>query len=94
MAATVPEILATLHATMETRAVRDLKPGDMIDLAGDKYADPDTQSVMFECEYAVVADVTPETPECIAIDIEGVDVFGFPPDHLVPYAGRDPGYDA
>jgi len=69
----------------ERRKVKDLLPGDMIDLEGDPYADPpgnpDALSLVFE--YAVVGDVVPETSECIRIDTVEHGSFGFPPDHAV-----------
>lgn len=64
--------------------VRDLHPGDLIDLEGDEYADPDRSRCAFQFEYAEVAEVIVETVDCIAVGIEGVDLFGFPPDHRVP----------
>ena len=73
--------------------VSDLKPGDMVDLAHDIIADPYGDSHVFECEYAVVCGLEIETPECVRVDIEGVDSFGFPPLHLVRVYGHDEGYD-
>jgi hypothetical protein len=73
--------------------VRDIKPGDIIDLAGDQYADPNHDNVTYEYEYAVVGGVIHETPDCIVLCIEGVDHIGFPPDHLVMLAGHDNGYE-
>ena len=66
--------------------ISELQPGDMIDLEGDIYADPKHNRVEFETEYAIVEAVEPETPACTAVWIEGVDCFGFPPEHLVERA--------
>jgi hypothetical protein len=65
------------------KRVSELRLGDMIDLEGDRYADPDSANPAFECEYAVVDYIERETSDCILIGIEGGDNFGFPPDHLV-----------
>lgn len=65
------------------RRIDQLKPGDLIDLEGDQYADPKRSHPVFQSEYATVESVERETPDCIAVWIEGVDCFGFPPDHLV-----------
>ena len=78
--------------SVETRRAADLKPGDMIDLEGDKFADPNRDHVAFQCEYGVVAEVDRETPECVAVYVDGVDSFGFPPDHLIRWVGHDSGY--
>lgn len=61
----------------------DLRPGDMVDLEGDIIADPTRNRVTFNMEFQTVASVERETPNCVAVGIEGVDVFGFPPGHLV-----------
>lgn len=64
-----------------------LAVGDRIDLYGDPFADPDRDPMAaFEFEFAEVADIRPETPGCIAVMIEGFDLVGFPPDHLVQLA--------
>lgn len=81
---------------METRMVKDLKAGDMIDLQGDPIADaprsPDSHWSSFEFEYALVGAVIHETPNCVILFIDGDDRYGFPPDHVVPYAGHDDEY--
>lgn len=63
--------------------VKDLREGDTIDLGGDEYADPDSDVTAFQYLYVPVVGVELETPECVRVDIEGVDSFGFPPDHEV-----------
>ena len=68
---------------MESVKIKELKVGDFIDLEGDEYADPDAEITAFQFLYAQVAAVETETVDCIAISIEGVDTFGFPPDHEV-----------
>lgn len=74
-------------------AVSALEPGDILDLAGDTYADPAGDNVAFEFEYATVAAVEVETPACIRVDIEGGPSIGFPPGHIVARYGHDSGYD-
>ena len=78
---------------MISKRVIDLNPGDIIDLAGDRYADPTGASTYFECEYAMVSFVRSETPDCIVVGIDGVDWFGFPPDHEVPFIEATPEYE-
>lgn len=70
---------------MTTRmiAIKALKPGDMLDLAGDKFADPDHDNPYLECQYAVVAGIEFETPNCIRVDFEEGSSVGFPPEHFV-----------
>lgn len=66
-----------------------LSVGDMVDLEGDAFADPDCDpGSAFDCEYAVVCSVKRETDDCVAIGFEGFDLVGFPPDHLLSYAGK------
>ena len=55
--------------------------GDMIDLEGDKYADPDRGNVSLQCQYMEAALVEQETPECTVIGFEGFDRVGFPTHH-------------
>lgn len=84
----------TLPSSIATkRKVKDLTPGDMIDLQGDKYADPNRTNVTYEFEYALVGERQYEGDECLVLYIEGVDAIGFPPDHEVPWHGHDMGYD-
>lgn len=66
--------------------IDELKEGDLIDLEGDKFADPNRRRLEFQCEYACVDYVCREDESCVAIGIQGVDVFGFSPEHLVPAA--------
>jgi len=79
--------------TLPLVAIRDLKPGDLIDLAGDAWADPNGDIISYECEYATVAAVEIETPDCTCVHFEGDASVGFPPNHMVPIGGHDTGYD-
>jgi hypothetical protein len=73
--------------------VDDLKPGDMVDLFGDKYADPDCNPAEgLEFESALVEAVKPAEP----VDgVPAVVVYTFsinfkaPVDHKVKRTGRD-----
>ena len=67
-----------------------LTVGDRVDLEGDAFADPDCDpGKFFAYEYAIVRSVDRETDDCVAIGFEGVDgLIGFPPGHILPYAGR------
>jgi len=56
-------------------------PGDLVDLEGDKYADPKSDNVSLQCEYMSVVHVEQETPQCVAVAFECFDVVGFPTYH-------------
>jgi hypothetical protein len=77
----------------DTKLVEDLIPGDMVDLEGDTFADPDLCPA-FECELCLVAGSEQETPKCIRIDFEGLNSIGFPPNHRVKIGGFDAEYAA
>lgn len=62
----------------------ELKPGDLVDLEHDPYAD-DGHHLEFESEYQLVLDVERETPDCVRVDFEGLSC-GFPPGHLFKVA--------
>lgn len=67
------------------KAVRDLKPGDLVDIEADKFADPPAaRDPFWEYEYAVVDEIYPEGPECIVVHFADGPSVGFPPDHEVP----------
>lgn len=76
-------------------AVTDLWPTDVIDLAGDPYADrghgQDGHECPFEFELTTVADPPGEreTEDTYRLDYEG-GACGFPPDHTVPARRRTP----
>jgi len=79
---------------MKYVTIPDLKPGDLIDLEGDVYADPGGSNISFEFEFCTVAHVERETPDCWRVDTECDGSFGFPPDHTVAVEGHDSNYDA
>lgn len=68
--------------------VEKLKVGDLIDLAGDPYADPKGNNPTFEFEYVNVGDLygesagEQETPKCYRLDYDGGSC-GFPTGHRV-----------
>lgn len=64
-------------------AVKDLRPGDRVDLEGDMYANPDDPNTICSFEYLEVAAIEAETPGCWRVDIESFDSVGFPPDHML-----------
>lgn len=71
---------------MGPKRVADLTVGDLLDLAGDPYADPDPAVVSsLEFEYVEVLGIERETAECIRVDTN-VDSYGFPPNHTVTVA--------
>ena len=67
-----------------------VREGDLLDLEGDLYADPNGDSIGpdghfygFEFEFAeVIEPVIVETADCVLIHTEKGS-FGFPPDHLI-----------
>lgn len=69
-------------------AAADVREGDLLDLWGDRYADPPDADpyghrTVFETEYVTVIDVERETGNCVRIDTD-CGSFGFPPDHPIP----------
>ena len=67
----------------------EIKPGHILDLEGDPFADPDDDdehSNSFEFEYAHVWEATRETEDCVALGGDSWFV-GFPPDHLMTVVG-------
>jgi hypothetical protein len=69
-----------------TKAI-DLQPGDMLDLEGHPYADPDRDEPSLEFEYAVVLEIELETPGCVLVTTDVV-TFGCPPDLDIETQGR------
>lgn len=68
------------------KMVSALRVGDLVDLEGDKFADPDGKGVDYQFEYAEVYSIESESPTCIAVGFVSGPVVGFPPDHLVKVA--------
>ena len=73
-----------------------IQPGDLIDLEGDCFANPNGAHAQFQSELAQVSDVEiEETPcECgahkrvtVAIGFEGFDIVGFPQCHMLNVCG-------
>ena len=74
--------------------IRDLKPGDMVDLEGDPFADPNHDEIQLQYEYIVVDHVREETPGCWLLEGGNVDFLcGFPPDHEVVVGGHNTDYE-
>lgn len=67
----------------EIVTIADVKEGDLLDLHGDQYADPEADNTLLKSELAQVVEVNHETPRCISLGIEGFDLVGFPPHHYV-----------
>ena len=68
------------------RPVGALRPGDLVDLKGDRFADGGDAA--FDYEYAEVLDVEQETPECVRVDFD-FDSVGFPAKHEVNVVGHN-----
>jgi hypothetical protein len=65
------------------KRVVDLRPGDYVDLEGDRFADPLRNKPTLQFIYQMVDAVERETADCVAVWFDGFDCVGFPPDHLV-----------
>jgi hypothetical protein len=60
----------------------DLQLGDIVDLKGDQFADPDGNP-LFQSEYVTVESIEHETPNRVVIEFEDVGSFEFPPEHEI-----------
>lgn len=60
---------------------KDLIEGDLVDLEGDMFADPNKNNVSFKYDFQEVAEINWENPNCVAIGFKGFDIVGFPPWH-------------
>jgi hypothetical protein len=65
--------------------VDEIRVSDMVDLEGDRYADPHagTPDSSWQFEYGAVVDIERETPTCIRLDFHNSESVGFPPDHVL-----------
>lgn len=72
------------------KPVSELKPGDLVDLEGDTFADK-SKHPEFEFEFQEVMQIDPETPDCTAVYFSGGACVGFPPSHIVPVAVQKEG---
>jgi hypothetical protein len=61
-------------------AARDVRPGNLLDLEGDRYAGKHDTANVFAYEYAEVEGIEWETPECVVVHTDQGS-FGMPPDH-------------
>lgn len=62
---------------------REAKPGDVLDIEGDTYADPDCDPMTgAEFEFTVVEAVKWEGPGCVVL-YTSLCNFGCPPDHVL-----------
>lgn len=71
-------------------AVRDLHPGDQLDLQDDDIADSDGDNPRFD-SFFTVARLEQEAPDCIRLDDVDYSI-GFPPDYVVKVAAFDGAY--
>lgn len=60
-----------------------LRPGDLVDLEKDPYADRDRERA-YKFEYAEVIGTELEYETCLRVDLEGYGAFACPPGHQVP----------
>lgn len=61
--------------------VKNIRAGDLVDLQGDKFADPKRDNIFLESECVIVLDTDQENSECVAILFDGFDLVGFPSEH-------------
>lgn len=59
----------------------DLIEGDLVDLEGDQYADPDNDNPSYPYLLHTVSYIEQETDNCVAVTFEGGPTVGFPIDH-------------
>lgn len=74
---------------MKLISVTEVQPGDLLDLEHDPYADTEKTHASVSFLYAEVVGSEQETPDCVRIDFEGLDSFGFPTSHEVYLCQRD-----
>lgn len=65
------------------RPVGEIIPGDRIDLEGDRYADPNGDTIAYQSEYAQADGVEFETPDCTVVHFTDGPSIGFPADWKV-----------
>ena len=74
------------------KRVRDLQPGDWIDLDSCPYAvpGPDDPPDLYAYEWSIVERVEEETPGCWLVVTESDGAFGMPPDYVIRTQGNEP----
>ena len=86
------------HEGRAQRQVRDLRPGDRVDLQNNEFADPlgfagngdESEACArngWAYEFAEVLEIEPETAGCIRVDFNNFSC-GFPPDHWIDVDGE------
>ena len=65
------------------KQVKDLVPGDQVDLTGTVCRQFNYHNVMAEFEYGWVNEVVEETPDCFVVHFENLSAIALPPDFLV-----------
>lgn len=78
----IVQLLQSAQLAPTLTAVKDLKPGDLVDLEGDCIADPSSDKSLLANEYQEVVSIEIETPTCTLVYFSDF-VSGFPPEHLV-----------
>lgn len=78
--------MPTTNEEMETVTVSSLRPGDRVDLSSCPYLH-DHASAPYE--YAEVVSVEQESPDCIAVGYESIDVVGYDPNVELRVRRRD-----
>jgi hypothetical protein len=61
---------------------RNVMTGDLLDLEGDKFADPKGDNPFYQSEFVEVYSAEAETLDCVRIDFCNLSI-GFPSDHLI-----------
>lgn len=75
--------------------VEQVKEGDMLELQGDRYADPNGDEAILGDQFVVALhDALRETPECTTLHLGDFDLVGFPVGHLVRVMGNDGNHES
>ena len=63
--------------------MQELQIGDVVDLEGDRFADPDGSNDFLKYELVTIEDIERETGDCTCIYFQDFDAVGFPVDYML-----------
>jgi hypothetical protein len=83
------------YAQVERKVrVDEIRPGDVVDLECDIYADPaKVRNGLLAMQYMTVVEIEREGAGCIVLYFDENNPVGFPPDHLIHVATHDTQFD-